>query len=93
MMMVRPPVLGGREGGSAPQTECGDLVVVCPYGPTFRLESQDAERMGSFNVHMPMNASFGTVYAFVVGTAKRASVLIFTRPCVCPAFDELIKIA
>jgi hypothetical protein len=49
--------------------------------------------MGSLNVHMPMNASFGTVDAFVVGTAKRASVLIFTRPRVCPAFDELIKIA
>jgi hypothetical protein len=48
--------------------------------------------MGYLDVHVPVNASFGTVYIFVVGIAKGATVLIFTRR-VCPAFHELIKIS
>jgi len=54
---------------------------------------RDAERMGSGEVHVPMNASLGVVYISIIGITESAPVGVVTRRRVGQGFDELIEIA
>jgi hypothetical protein len=44
-------------------------------------------------VHVPMNASLGVVYIFIIGVTESAPVVAVIRRRVGQGFDELIEIA